>query len=109
MVHAPPAARSHAAGGCARPSPRGVVVADETYFGGKFKNKHLFIAEAPLPQAGRATGGPYEQERAPVLSPLVECRTPARFAPRSSPEVDGANLRGRPSLSRVDMPNMDLA
>lgn len=78
----------------------GVVVADETFVGGSFKNKHKGARKDYT--AGR-TGGPYD--KTPVLS-LVN---PATGEVRSQVlnRVDGSNLR-KAIAEQVDLPNTTL-
>jgi transposase-like protein len=79
---------------------RGVVVADETFFGGRFKNKHR--SQVRHYTAGRE-GGPYD--KTPVLS-LIDADT-GQVRSRVLPRVDGANLR-KAIAEQVDMPNTVL-
>lgn len=79
---------------------RGVVVADETYFGGSFDNMHR--SQRPHFTKGRA-GGPYD--KTPVLS-LIDATT-GQARSRVLPRVDGANLR-KAIAEQVDLPNTIL-
>lgn len=79
---------------------RGVVVADETYVGGSFKNKHK--SQQREYSAGRA-GGPYD--KTPVLT-LVDTAT-GQARSRVLPRVDGSNLR-KAIAEQADLPNTTL-
>lgn len=78
----------------------GVVVADETFIGGAFKNKHK--SQQREYSAGRA-GGPYD--KTPVLS-LVDTGT-GQVRSRVVPRVDGSNLR-KAIAEQADLPNTIL-
>lgn len=78
----------------------GVVVADETFFGGAFKNKHHSQKRHYI--AGR-DGGPYD--KTPVLS-LIDADT-GQVRSRVLPRVDGSNLR-KAIAEQVDLPNTVL-
>jgi transposase-like protein len=78
----------------------GVVIADETFMGGKFKNMHK--SQQKHYTAGRA-GGPYD--KTPVLS-LIDADT-GQIRSRVLPRVDGSNLR-KAIAEQVDLPNTIL-
>jgi transposase-like protein len=78
----------------------GVVIADETYIGGSFRNMHK--SKVKNYTAGRA-GGPYD--KTPVLS-LIDADT-GQVRSRVLPRVDGSNLR-KAIAEQVDMPNTVL-
>lgn len=79
---------------------RGVVVADETFIGGSFKNMHK--SQQKEYTAGRR-GGPYD--KTPVLS-LISTET-GEVRSRILPRVDGANLR-KAIAEQADLPNTIL-
>lgn len=81
-------------------SMRGIVVADETYFGGQFKFMHK--SKIKNYTASRA-GGPYD--KTPVLS-LVDADT-GQVRSQVLPRVDGSNLR-KAIAEQVDLPNTTL-
>jgi hypothetical protein len=79
---------------------RGVVVDDETFMGGSFKNKHKGARKDYT--AGRASG-PYD--KTPVLS-LVSTDT-GEVRLQVLDRVDGSNLR-KAIAEHVDLPNATL-
>lgn len=78
----------------------GTVVADETFIGGSFKNKHK--SQERKYSAGRS-GGPYD--KTPVLS-LINTET-GEVRSQVLDRVDGANLR-KAIAEQVDLPNTTL-
>lgn len=78
----------------------GVVIADETYIGGSFKNMHK--SQVKNYTAGRA-GGPYD--KTPVLT-LIDAGT-GQARSRVLPRVDGSNLR-KAIAEQADLPNTIL-
>lgn len=78
----------------------GVIVADETFMGGSFKNKPKGSRKNYT--AGRA-GGPYD--KTPVLS-LIDTAT-GEVRSQVLARVDGANLR-KAIAEQVDLPNTTL-
>lgn len=86
---------------------RGTVVADETFFGGKPKNKHQQGKPRPYSKAGGGRvqrGNPFENKTA-VLSLISEQTGEVRSV--VVPRVDGSTLR-KVMAEHIDMPNSIL-
>lgn len=79
---------------------RGVVVADETYLGGTFKNRHAW--QVKRFKAGRE-GGPWDTI---AVFSLIDADT-GQARSRVLPRVDGSNLR-KAIAEQVDPPNTVL-
>ena len=82
---------------------RGTITSDETYIGGKPKNKHQQGRKRVVAATGRGRGG--VADKTPLLS-LVD-RATGEVRSRVMPEVTGATLH-KATAEQVDMPNSVL-
>jgi transposase-like protein len=82
---------------------RGNIVIDETFYGGKPKNKHQQGVPRPVRATGKARGGTAHMQ--PILSLVNKTTGEVRSVP--VPDVTGATLR-KVIAEQVDMANSDL-